>query len=262
MSIAARLGPACQTAARSTPACSAPACSTPASSAPACSTPASSTPFRSDQLSFARACRTSAFATLALLLGACAVPAPGGGAFRAPSAPIYSSASLDPARLTGRWSQVAAFAQPGAPGCGPAGVDIAEEGAGLRIAGTLCLDGRRLAVAGRLAPAGPGRLAFGGASRPAPEGGSRRALAGSGPRELGQPWWVLWADTDVRTLVVGTPSGAFGFILDRGALPADRAVAARQILAFNGYDTARLVAVPASDASPAPSAAVAPAFAR
>ena len=30
---------------------------------------------------------------------------------------------------------------------------------------------------------------------------------------LDEPLWVLWADADMRTLVIGTPSGRLGFIL-------------------------------------------------
>jgi apolipoprotein D and lipocalin family protein len=52
---------------------------------------------------------------------------------------------------------------------------------------------------------------------------------------------VLWADADYRTLVIGTPDGSFGFILNRGGFPADRLKAAREILAWNGYDLTQLV---------------------
>lgn len=55
------------------------------------------------------------------------------------------------------------------------------------------------------------------------------------------PLWVLWADADNRTVVLGTPSGAYGFILNRDpSLPSDRLNAARDILAFNGYDVGKL----------------------
>ena len=46
---------------------------------------------------------------------------------------------------------------------------------------------------------------------------------------------------NLRTLVIGTPSGEMGFILNRdGRLPADRLAAAREILEWNGYDLERL----------------------
>jgi apolipoprotein D and lipocalin family protein len=54
-------------------------------------------------------------------------------------------------------------------------------------------------------------------------------------------WWVLWADVGYRTLAIGTPSGRFGFILNRGGdLPADRMRAAREVLEWNGYGIGRL----------------------
>jgi apolipoprotein D and lipocalin family protein len=60
----------------------------------------------------------------------------------------------------------------------------------------------------------------------------------------GQEWWVLWADGDYRTLVIGTPSGRFGFVLNRaGGISADRMRAAREILEWNGYDLAQFRAL-------------------
>lgn len=153
-----------------------------------------------------------------LLLAACTATVPA-GAFRPANAPIYSNAVLDLSRLPGRWQQVADFAPATAPACKPGGAEISGDEKGLRIAARLCLAGRPTPVAGLMQPLGPGRF----------------ALAGQ------QPWWVLWADTNYRTLVIGTPSGAFGFILNRGgALPADRLRAAREVLSWNGYDLGRL----------------------
>ena len=57
-----------------------------------------------------------------------------------------------------------------------------------------------------------------------------------------EDWWVLWADGDYRTLVIGTPSGQFGFVLNRDStVPADRMDAVRDILTFNGYRVAEMV---------------------
>lgn len=136
--------------------------------------------------------------------------------FRDPAAPIWSSAMLDPGRLAGRWRQEATLAMPDAPACAPAGIEIAAGGA---VSGQLCLNGRMVPVGGRLTPAGPGRLQ--------PSGG--------------EVWWVIWVDESYRTLAVATPSGAFGFVLDRsGGLPQDRFNAAAEIFDFNGHDKARL----------------------
>jgi len=54
---------------------------------------------------------------------------------------------------------------------------------------------------------------------------------------------VLWVDQDYRVAVLGTPSGRWAMIVARpGAARADLVAAARDVLAFNGYDLAALVA--------------------
>ncbi len=158
---------------------------------------------------------------LLLLLAGCAAPDVVTG-FRNPATPIYSSAVLTPDRMVGQWAQVADFAV--TSGCSRGDVVIAARAGGLQIDGGLCLAGQPVAVAGPMVPTGPGRFAMSG---------------------MPDPWWVLWVDTDARTLLIGTPSGRFGFILNRNAaLPADRLVAAREILDFNGYDLSRLRVFP------------------
>lgn len=130
-----------------------------------------------------------------------------------------------PAALAGTWRQVATFADGRGAGCAPGFVTFTPSGGALMAEGRLCLNGRQAAFRGPMAVTGPGRL------RP----------AGQVQAPLGQEWWLLWIDVDVRTVAVGTPSGDFGFILNRDArLPADRATAAREILDWNGYDTSRL----------------------
>lgn len=151
-------------------------------------------------------------------LAACA-PAPVRiDGFRA-QGPIYSNAVLDLADIAGEWSQVAAFASTDAP-CRAGSARIGPGKNGLAIAARLCLGAGVVAYSGPLAITGPGRV------RP----------SGKAPRPLDREWWVLWADIDLRTLVIGTPDGSFGFILNRGGrLPQDRLVAARDILDWNGY---------------------------
>jgi apolipoprotein D and lipocalin family protein len=160
---------------------------------------------------------------LVLLLAACA-PAPTRlDGFRT-QGPIYSNAVLVLTTLTGTWQQVAAFATKGRPGCRPGGAQIDRSATGLTVNARLCLNGRDTALSGPLAITGPGRLTPAKAASP-----------------LNREWWVLWADADLRTLVIGTPDGSFGFILNRGGpLPPDRLTAAREILDWNGYDTRRL----------------------
>ncbi|EPX80833.1 lipocalin family protein [Litoreibacter arenae] len=59
--------------------------------------------------------------------------------------------------------------------------------------------------------------------------------------EVGDPVWVIWVDEDHRTAALGTPSGRFGMIVNRTkSLRPDRLKAAREILAFNGYDITKL----------------------
>ncbi|MDT8854104.1 lipocalin family protein [Paracoccaceae bacterium Fryx2] len=156
-----------------------------------------------------------------LAIAACTAPAPPQQGFRKPGTQLYSNAVFQPERLQGRWDQVAAFAAPAAPACRPGGAEFTPGALAL----TLCLNGRQVAASGPLVVTGPGRL----------------ALRGADPAGIGQPLWVLWVDDGYRTLVIGTPSGDFGFILNRGGpLPPDRLQAAREILDWNGYDLTRL----------------------
>lgn len=164
---------------------------------------------------------------LVLLVAACAGPAPLTG-FRK-GGPIYSNAVLGPTDLVGDWQQVAAFAQNTARRCRAGQVELQSAANGLLASGRLCLNGQSMALSGVLTASGPGRF----------------MPTGRVPPTLAREWWVLWADTNLRTLVIGTPDGAFGFILNRGGpLPADRMTAAADILDWNGYDTRALRAMP------------------
>ncbi len=153
-----------------------------------------------------------------LLLAASAAKPPAVSAFRAADAPIWSAAAFQASQAAGTWRQVAAF-QPEGSSCGAGGVEITPEAGGLRLDGSLCLAGTLRNVSGLATPSGPGRLSV-----------------------AGEEWWILWVDTGYRTMAIGTPSGRFGFILDRGAIPGDRLTAAREIFDFNGYRTAALAA--------------------
>ncbi|MCO6381146.1 lipocalin [Oceanicola sp. 502str15] len=148
----------------------------------------------------------------ALLLAGCTA-APVTTAYRDASAPISSIALFDASRLEGEWREVASFRDSGACLICRARFSAGAEGLAMESG-----PGRAM-----LKPAGPGRMA--------PVGLKGR---------LGEPWWVLWVDADYRTLVIGTPSGEFGAVLDRGEIGADRLKAAREILGWAGYDVARL----------------------
>lgn len=155
-----------------------------------------------------------------ILLAGCVAKAPATvTAFRKPGTPIYSNAVLEYDRLAGSWVQVAGFAAPDAAACPMGQAAITTTPSGLGVSAQLCLGGAATAFSGPLKVIGPGRFA----------------------PPKGEPWWVIWADVDYRTLVIGTPSGRFGFILNRGgSLPADRMRAAREVLDWNGYNLAYL----------------------
>jgi apolipoprotein D and lipocalin family protein len=150
-----------------------------------------------------------------LLLAACVAKSASAPAFRVTHAPIWSAAAFQPSQVAGTWTQVADFRTSGS--CGAGAVEITPEAAGLRLAGTLCLAGKVEKVSGLAPLVGPGRL-----------------------RVKGEDWWVIWVDVGYRTLAIGTPSGRFGIVLDRGKIPADRLEAAREIFDFNGYRTEAL----------------------
>lgn len=146
---------------------------------------------------------------LALLLAGCAreLPAPP-AAFRNTAAPIYSNAVFDASRLAGEWRQVGGFGA----GCRPGRVRFD----GGTMDARLCLNGQEQAFSGPFAVTGPGRIL--------PPGGVAE-------------WWVIWIDVGERSMAIGTPSGQFGFLLDReGPIPPDRLAAAREIFDWNGYD--------------------------
>jgi apolipoprotein D and lipocalin family protein len=162
-------------------------------------------------------CRLVVAGLILGVMASCA-KAPVGQSFRPPDKAIYSNASFDLSRLRGSWQQVAGFADEA--GCNGGVATFAEDAAGgVMGEAQLCVAGQMRGWSGPVTRVGPGRFTIG----------------------AGEPWWVLWDDADNRTLVIGTPSGAFGFVLDRsGDLPRDRMVAAREILDFNGYDLSRL----------------------
>ncbi len=139
------------------------------------------------------------------------------GAFRKADAPIWSAAAFVPGQVSGNWRQVAAFAG-GSGGCSTGAVQVTPVTDGLDVKGMLCLDGKTQAIDVVARQVGPGRLSVGGT----------------------EDWWVLWVDSGYRTLAVGTPSGRFGFVLDRGEISPDRLTAAAEIFDFNGYATGAL----------------------
>lgn len=168
------------------------------------------------------------FGLLALALLAACAPSPRQGAYRAQGTPMYSNAVLQTERLAGRWQQVADFAPQGS-GCSAPGLVVGPPaGSDMSVQADLCLGGQKRSFDGDARVSGPGRI----------------TLTGADPGGIGAEWWILWVDDGYRTMVVGTPSGSFGMILDRqGQVPPDRMQAAREILEWNGYDLSQLRAV-------------------
>jgi len=169
-------------------------------------------------------------AVLALATLAACAP---GQAYRDTTVPISSVAMLDVERYAGRWYEIARFPVPFQEGCVATTADYT-----LRADGTLgvlnscregIVTGPLRQISGEAIVVGPGRLEVRFTSVPF----------------VNAPYWVLWVDEGYRTAVVGTPSGRAGWILNRDPqIPADRLEAARRVLAFNGYDLARLRMTP------------------
>ncbi|WP_296425359.1 lipocalin family protein [Yoonia sp.] len=151
--------------------------------------------------------------------------------YRDTDAPISSKAVFAPARYAGLWHEVARFPVFFEAGC----VGVTAE-YGLRDDGTLSVlnicrnaDGsERSRIAGTAEIVGPGRLKVRFASVPF----------------AAADYWVLWTDDDYQTAVVGSPNGRAGWVLNRSPeIRSDRLNAARDVLAFNGYDVSRLMEV-------------------
>ncbi len=143
-----------------------------------------------------------------------AAPTAQQGSFRARK-PMYSTADLPIARMLGTWRQVAGFGA-AQPCTKTPALDIAAKAGGAVARYDLCLGTKRYSGEGPIASAGAqGRYRL---------------------PNLPAPIWVLWIDEGNRSLAIGTPDGGFGAILSKDPIPADRLRAAREVLAWNGYD--------------------------
>lgn len=150
---------------------------------------------------------------LLLALAAC-----GGAKSPLPPAPaptgmgeMRSVVGYDLARLKGDWVQVAGN------GCAQGRLNLALGPQGWQAKGGTCQAGD---LSGPVQIVGPGRLHFAGQP---------------------EPLWLVWADYDGRTMVLAPPSRRFAVIMDRGRISPDRMKAAKQMLAFNGFDPRQLV---------------------
>lgn len=167
-----------------------------------------------------------AFLALLLALAACAP------SYRDTSVGMTSMAVFDPARYAGLWYEVARFPTPFQAGCTHTTARYGQAGNGLTVKNSCRKDGKRVVIEGTATISGPGRL--------------KVRLDGV---PVAADYWVLWVDEGYRTAVVGVPSGRAGWILNRTpGIPADRLKAAREVLAFNGYDLGQLRMTPQDSA--------------
>lgn len=165
--------------------------------------------------------RRAAFVILALLAG-CGGAEDSGRTFRDnPSAILASKADFDPMRMAGLWHEVARFPDGACAG----GRVLYEPGPGDTLFVQETCGG--ITRTGSVSPSGPGR---------------QNVTLGREMREI----WVLWADTDYRTVVQVAPDGTAGRVLDQEPiLPADRRKAVLEVLDFNGFNASDLVFSPA-----------------
>lgn len=167
---------------------------------------------------------------LALLILSACVAFP---SYRDTDVQLTSMAVFDPARYAGLWYEVASYEAPFQKGCTNtrAAYTLRDDGT-LDVLNRCTRDGEETAIGGAAWVVGPGRL--------------KVRLDGV---PIAGDYWVLWVDEGYRTAVVGTPSGRFGWILNRDPeIPADRLAAAREVLAFNGYDLEPLNMTPQGSA--------------
>lgn len=151
--------------------------------------------------------------------------------FRDTTVAISSSTRFDAARFAGEWVVVESFDQT------PRAVTVDR----VRFSPS-SVGYSYQAWASQLPPTDPELAAIIDVSAP-PELkiGAFGRLTFVGEHKEDDPIWVIWVDEDHRTAVLGTPSGRFGMIVNRTKkLRADRLRAAREILAFNGYDVSKL----------------------
>lgn len=159
-------------------------------------------------------------ALLLLAVAAACTKTPEPNARRNPEVRISSASLFDAGRFAGRWHVLQSYT----PGCAGAAQDWQNAApGGYMLAGVDCTGAAPAVLTGRAVVTGPG-------GRITPDAGFGR-----------DPVFVLWVDQDYRMAALGTPSGRWGMILSRDpAGRADLTRAAREVLAFNGYDLTQL----------------------
>ncbi|AKS45417.1 apolipoprotein D and lipocalin family protein [Octadecabacter temperatus] len=166
----------------------------------------------------------------ALLLGCTEeppAPPPPAEVFRDTSAQIASQTDVTAARMAGDWAIRQRFAAPRTPRSGMSLQALPNEALQLSVLGGECIDDvcfeEEILIL--LEKSGPGRWTAQGPQAALPNG------------EL----WVMWMEFDSRTAAIGTPSGEFGWIMDKNITGGgDRITAARDIMDWFGYNVSRL----------------------
>ncbi|WP_418594206.1 lipocalin [Ponticoccus sp. (in: a-proteobacteria)] len=123
---------------------------------------------------------------------------------RNPTASVASQSDVTVGRLSGSWWIV--------------------QGAGVAPGGMVRVEAERIVLDGvalPLRPLGEGRFRMGD-----------------------EVVWVHWLDFDNRTAALGNPDGSRVWIMDRIGDPGERLDAARDVLAWYGYDVSRLDGTP------------------
>ena len=159
-----------------------------------------------------------------LLLSGCGVLE----VYRDTDTPIASKAVFEPDRYLGLWYEVARYPVPFEAGCVGVTAEYGLRDDALISVLNICrnADGsERSRISGTAEIVVPGRLKVRFPSVPF----------------VAADYWVLWTDEDYQTAIVGAPNGRSGWILNRTpTIRADRLQAAKDVLAFNGYDVSRL----------------------
>lgn len=148
--------------------------------------------------------------------------------FRNTAAQIASQTDVSAARMAGNWVIRQSFANHGYSGVRLTIDVLPDDALQVSFPRQICVDAQCIMQAGPLVllrSTGPGRWM---------------------PVDPPQYWpsgelWVMWMDFDSRTAAIGTPSGEFGWIMDKNPTGGrDRIIAARDIMDWFGYDMARL----------------------
>lgn len=152
--------------------------------------------------------------SVAMALSACSAANKGAqGTFRDLDAPIGATTRFDPVAFAGEWQIIASY------------TPLRQE----TVSFSLASEASGLTLSSNEIPAYAGFYQFGAPGELIPIDTRQERLI------------VMWVDDGFRTAAIGTPSGSFGVVLNRtGDIPADRALAAREVFSFYGWRVSEL----------------------